>query len=171
MKTSDAIIAELARHVDTVFYLPGGGSSHLVDSLGRSGLRAVCCLHEQGAGFAAVGYAMLHGLGVCITTSGPGATNAVTPCLAAWMDSVPVVFISGQVMRKWLALPGMRSRGVQEGPTIEIVRPITKLAAQITSGEYAVRHLPDWIVTAQAGRPGPVWMDLPQDVQAEEIDV
>lgn len=169
MKTSDLIIAELARHVDTVFYLPGGGSSHLVDSLGRSKLRAVCCLHEQGAGFAAVGYAMLHGLGVCITTSGPGATNAVTPCLAAWMDSVPVVFISGQVMRKWLALPGMRSRGVQEGPTIEIVRAITKDALQPVSGRHAIERLPEMIAYAMAGRAGPVWMDLCQDVQQEEI--
>src|SRR5512138_1628970 len=97
MKTSDAIFEILKQHVDTVFFVPGGGAMHLVDSLGKSGLKAVSCLHEQGAGFAAIGYAMSrNGLGVCLTTSGPGATNAVTPCAAAWMDSVPVLFISGQ---------------------------------------------------------------------------
>lgn len=169
MRTADAIMQILAREVDTVFYLPGGGSGALVDALGQSGMRAVCCLHEAGAGFAAVGYAMLHGLGVCITTSGPGATNAVTPCLAAWMDSVPVVFISGQVMRKWLALPGMRSRGVQEGPTVEIVSPITKYARQPISGTTALMAIKDAIRIAREGRPGPCWLDIPMDVQQEEI--
>jgi len=71
MRLADAIMARLAKEVDTVFYLPGGGSGALVDALGYPGC-AVCCLHEQGAGFAAVGYAMIHGFGVCLTTSGPG---------------------------------------------------------------------------------------------------
>jgi acetolactate synthase-1/2/3 large subunit len=169
MRTADAIMARLAREVDTVFYLPGGGSGALVDALGLSGMRAVCCLHEQGAGYAAVGYAMIRGFGVCMTTSGPGATNAVTPCLAAWMDSVPVLFISGQVMRKWLALPGMRSRGVQEGPTVDIVRAITKSADMPMSGADALAILEDAITLAKAGRAGPVWLDVPMDVQQEEI--
>lgn len=169
MKTSDAIWETLSKYIDTVFYLPGGGAAHLVDSLGKANLHAVCCLHEQGAGYAAVSYAMHRGLGVCLTTSGPGATNAVTPCLAAWMDSVPVVFISGQVMRKWQALPGMRSRGVQEGPTVEIVKPITKMAACATDGMDALDLLDEMIRAAREGRPGPVWLDVPMDVQAEEI--
>jgi len=78
------------------------------------------------------------------------------------------VFISGQVMRKWLALPGMRSRGVQEGPTIEIVSPITKYARQPTSGETALLALKDAIQIAREGRAGPCWIDICQDVQAEE---
>lgn len=169
MRTADALMQLLANEVDTVFYLPGGGSSYMVDALSKSGLKAVCCTHEQGAGYAAVGYAMTNGLGVCLTTSGPGATNAVTPCLAAWMDSVPVVFMSGQVMRKWLALPDMRFRGVQEGPTIAIVSPITKMAALAMSGDEAVGLLDKMIDIAKRGRPGPVWLDVPMDVQAEEL--
>jgi acetolactate synthase-1/2/3 large subunit len=166
MRVADAIWKRLASEVDTVFYLPGGMCGPLVDALGQSGLRAVCCLHEQGAGFAAVGYAQHHGFGVCLTTSGPGATNAMTPCLAAWMDSVPVLFISGQVMVKWLALPGMRTRGTQEGPTIDMARPITKMAAQMR--EYD----PLWDVmidVCRHDRPGPVWLSIPMDVQAADV--
>lgn len=169
MRTADAIWNVLKQHVDTVFYLPGGGCGPLVDALGQSGLALVCCPHEQVAGGAAVGYAMLRGLGVCLVTSGPGATNAVTPCLAAWMDSVPVVFISGQVMRKWAALPEMRFRGTQEGPTIAMVTPITKRAKLATSGLDAITHLQEFIKVARAGRPGPCWLDIPQDVQSEEV--
>src|SRR3990172_2242148 len=128
MRVADAIFERLKQEVDTIFYLPGGGSGPLVDALGASGLRAVCCLHEQGCGYAAVGYAQYHGFGVCLVTSGPGVTNAMTPCLAAWVDSVPVLFISGQVMTRWLALDGMRRRGTQEAPTIAMVRPIVKIA-------------------------------------------
>jgi acetolactate synthase I/II/III large subunit len=169
MRCADALMNVLSQYVDTVFYLPGGGSGPLVDALGRSNLRGVCCLHEQGAGFAAVGYSMLRGLGVCLTTSGPGATNAVTPCLAAWLDSVPVVFISGQVMRKWAAAAGQRSFGVQEAPTQEIVRPITKFVHRPTSGRDAVNTLRTMILIAKNERPGPVWLDVPQDVQMEEV--
>lgn len=166
---AEAIWTRLQREVEHVFYVPGGGCGPLVDALGRSRLRAVSCLHEQGAGYAAVGYAQQRGFGVCLTTSGPGATNAVTPCLAAWLDSVPVLFISGQVMVKWLALPGMRSRGTQEGPTLDITRPITKMAVQPHNGMAALVALDTLIDRARQGRPGPVWLDMPQDVQAEEI--
>lgn len=168
MRTADAIFARLAREVDTVFYLPGGGASFLVDALGLSGLRGVCCLHEQGAGYAAAAYAMLRGVGVCLTTSGPGASNAITPCLAAWVDSVPVIFISGQVQVRWLA-NGQRSKGVQEGPIIEMVRPITKYAVQPHTAIETVDALDHALVVAREGRPGPCWIDIPQDVQAAEV--
>lgn len=167
MRVAEMIFQKLSRAVDTVFYLPGGGSCFLVDALGQSGLRAVCCLHEQGAGFAAVGYAMHHGLGVCLTTSGPGATNAITPCLAAWVDSVPVIFISGQVQTRWLA-DGQRSKGVQEGPTVEMVEPITKAAALARNAQQALYWIDKMLVIAREGRPGPCWLDVPQDVQAAE---
>lgn len=169
MRVADAIMHRLGREVDTIFYLPGGGSGAMVDALGRTVLHAVCCLHEQGAGFAAVGYAMTNGLGVCLTTTGPGATNAITPCLAAWMDSVPVIFISGQVMRKWLAMPGMRFRGVQEAPIIDIVKPITKDRCQPITGKFALRRLDELIDIAKSGRAGPVWLDVPMDVQVEYV--
>jgi acetolactate synthase I/II/III large subunit len=168
VRTADMIFKVLAEYVDTVFYLPGGGAGPLVDALGLSGLRAVCCLHEQGAGYAALSYAQHRGLGVCLTTSGPGATNAVTPCLAAWVDSVPVVFISGQVMKKWAAI-GQRSRGTQEGPITDMVRVITKKACKPAYGQGTITALVEMIKTAQSGRPGPVWLDVPMDVQAEEL--
>ena len=167
MRVADAIFQRLKQETDTVFYLPGGGCGPLVDALGVSGLRAVCCLHEQGAGYAAVGYAQHHGFGVCLVTSGPGVTNAMTPCLAAWVDSVPVMFISGQVMLRWLALPGMRSRGTQEGPTIQMVRPITKAAA--LAFDDPLYLLDKLIKIAKEGRAGPTWLDVPMDVQNAEL--
>ena len=109
MRVADAIFERLKQEVDTVFYLPGGGSGPLVDALGASGLRAVCCLHEQGCGYAAVGYAQYHGFGVCLVTSGPGISNCATPIAAAWVDSVPILVVSGQVMLRWLAMPWMPS--------------------------------------------------------------
>ena len=168
MRIADAIMERLKREVDTIFYLPGGGCGPLVDALGQSGLRAVCCLHEQGAGFAAVGYAQHHGFGVCLVTSGPGVTNAMTPCLAAWVDSVPVLFISGQVMMRWLAPEGMRSRGTQEAPTVAMVEPITKWA-WMADKTFEIRQLEQAIEYAQDGRQGPVWLDIPMDVQNAEI--
>jgi len=169
MRVADAVWERLKSEVDVVFYLPGGGCGPLVDALGQSGLKAVCCLHEQGAGYAAVGYAQHHGFGVCLTTSGPGATNAITPCLAAWLDSVPVLFISGQVATKWMALPGMRSRGTQEGPTISMVTPITKMAYPSVMAELTVDSVGLMVKTCKSGRPGPCWLDIPMDVQAADV--
>lgn len=168
-KTSDAIFDILRGYVDTVFFVPGGGAMHLVDSLGRSGLRHISMLHEQGAAVAACGYAQArNGLGVCLVTSGPGATNAITGCAAAWMDSLPVLFISGQSILN--PNEDLRVRGVQMVDIIKIVKPITK---------YAIQLLPiltwnkEWIESLSgyclSGRPGPCWLDVPLDVQAEEI--
>ena len=173
MKTSDAIFDILKGYVDTVFFVAGGGAMHLVDSLGRSGLRYVPCLHEQGAGFAALGYAMQRkGLGVCLVTSGPGATNAVTPCAAAWMDSVQVLFISGQARSDSLiGDTGLRTRGVQEVDIISIVKPVTKYAYRFNHKNYLIYRdiMRGAAQECLDGRPGPCWLDVPLDVQAEEI--
>lgn len=169
MRLADAIWQRLKQEVDVVYYLPGGGCAPLVDALGQSGIQSVCCLHEQGAGFAAVGYAQHHGFGVCLVTSGPGVTNAITPCLAAWLDSVPVLFIGGQVPSKQLAYVGLRSRGTQEAPTIKLVTPITKKVVMATTGNVAMMFLPLLIKTAREGRQGPVWLDICMDVQSEEV--
>ncbi len=170
MRVADAIFERLKQEVDTVFYLPGGGSGPLVDALGQAfGDRAICCLHEQGGGYAAVGYAQHHGFGVALVTSGPGATNIMTPCLAAWVDSVPLLIISGQVMVKWLALPGMRSRGTQEGPTVDMVRPITKAAHMPTVAMSALANLETFIEMTKEPRCGPCWLDVPMDVQAADV--
>lgn len=172
MRTSDAIFDYLKRAgVECVFLVPGGGAMHLVDSLGRSGIPYVACLHEQGAGYAALGYAQVTGkVGVCLVTSGPGATNAVTPCAAAWVDSVPVLFISGQANSKTLA-QGQRSRGQQEIGIIEMVDPICKYCGEPFEGEMVMVALDDMFETCLDGRPGPCWLSVPLDVQAEEVDV
>jgi acetolactate synthase-1/2/3 large subunit len=170
MRVSDAIWQRLAQEVETVFFLPGGGCGPLVDALGQSGLRSVCCLHEAGAGWAAVAYAQYRGFGVALVTSGPGVTNIMTPCLAAWTDSVPLLIISGQVMVKWLAMPGMRSRGTQEAPTMELVKPITKNARMPVSPSMALIFLDELIDNAKSGRPGPVWLDVPMDIQGAEVE-
>jgi len=169
MNVSQIIWERLKQETEVVFYLPGGGSGPLVDALGASGLRAVCCLHEQGCGYAAVGYAQYHGFGVALVTSGPGVTNILTPVLAAWVDSIALLVISGQVMRKWLALDDMRSRGTQEGPTIEMVRPIVKIAHQPSVSAGILEVLDGMIEIAKEGRPGPVWLDIPQDIQAADV--
>ena len=169
MRVADIIFERLKREVDTVFYLPGGMCATLVDALGQSGIKAVCCLHEQSVGFAAVGYAQHHGFGVCLTTSGPGATNAMTPCLAAWMDSAPVLFISGTVANKWVAIEGMRSRGTQEGKTLDMVRPITKGAVGLITGTQIEHWMDVLIEVCKTPRRGPCWLEIPQDVQAATI--
>ncbi len=168
-RLADAVWRRIAGEVEHVFYLPGGGCGPLVDALGRSGLKAVSCLHEQGAGFAAVAYAQHRGFGVALGTSGPGAANLITPCLAAWVDSVPILFITGQVGADWLALPGMRCRGTQEAPTIEMVKPITKDCGMPMRGRDALAMLDLLIAVARDGRAGPVWLDVPMNVQAEEL--
>jgi acetolactate synthase-1/2/3 large subunit len=174
MKVSDAIFDILKQYVDTVFFVPGGHAAHLVDSLGRSGLKAVSALHEQGAGFMAIGYSQArNGLGVCLTTSGPGATNAITPCAAAWMDSVPVLFISGQAnSTSLIGNSGLRTRGVQEVDIVSLVKPITKFAILFGDGLGAkadVGTMNIYCDYALQARPGPCWLDVPLDVQGMEI--
>jgi acetolactate synthase-1/2/3 large subunit len=169
LRVVEKIFEIVKKYTDTVFYLPGGGSMFLNDALGQSGLRAVSMLHEQGAGYAACGYAAYHGFGVCLVTSGPGATNAVTPCLAAWMDSWPVLFISGQVRTAQLST-GQRCRGPQEADIISIVKPITKLATMLNSVQWSHFTVEQMIQTAKEGRPGPVWLDVPADIQAMEVE-
>jgi len=170
MKTSDAIFDILKDYVDTVFFVPGGGAMHLIDSLGKSGLRHISALHEQGAGFMALGYAQQRkGLGVCLVTSGPGATNALTPCAAAWMDSIPVLFVSGQAKSTTLiGDSGLRVRGVQEVDIISMVEPITKGCYRAKAG-WTVRMLEQAIEYCLSDRQGPCWLDVPLDVQAEEV--
>jgi len=170
MKLSDYVIQRVAEQVDTVFFVPGGGCMHLVDSLGLSGLHAVSMLHEQGAGFAAQAYAMYHGFGVCLVTSGPGATNAITPVAAAWMDSYPMLVISGQAKTDTLKKDmGIRSFGSQEVDIIPVVKSITKYAVSVLDGNDIQNVMDTAFRESITGRPGPVWIDIPQDIQAVEI--
>ena len=170
MRLADAIFQRLKSETDVVFLIPGGSSMFLVDALGHSGIRHISPLHEQSAGIMAIGYAMASGkLGVVLTISGPGATNAITPCLAAWNDSVSVLFISGQARTEYLQ-GNTRARGPQPGDIISIVKPITKLAYQPeTSGHDCMMALDKMIELCMTGRKGPSWLSVPLDLQAAEL--
>ncbi len=169
MKLSNKIWEIVSEYTGHVFYVPGGGAMHLVDSLADyPKLERVSMLHEQGAAYAACMYARYTGrLGVCLVTSGPGATNAISGCAAAWMDSYPVLFISGQAKTSTLVGDtGIRTRGNQEITIVDIVKPITKAVIQVTPQI----SLKEYIEVALSGRPGPVWLDVPMDVQAMEVE-
>ena len=173
VRLADYVMQYLAdKGVKHVFYLPGGGAMYLVDALGlNKDLTGIRCLHEQVAGVAADVYAQIKGLGVCLVTSGPGATNAITACAAAWTDSCPTVFISGQVRRDQLiGNTGLRMHGIQEVDIIPMVCPITKYAMRVMNPEYIKIALDRAVFSAMTGRRGPAWLDIPQDVQAAEID-
>jgi acetolactate synthase-1/2/3 large subunit len=174
MKLSDYVMQFLVeRQVDRVFVVPGGAAMHLDDSLaGAQSLEFVATLHEQAAAIAAEGHAKTTGrIGVALVTAGPGGTNAVTGVAGAWLDSSPVLFLSGQVKRSDLAASrGVRSFGVQEVDIVSIVRPITKYAALVTEPSRIRFELEKAHHLATTGRPGPVWLDLPLDVQGAEIE-
>lgn len=169
MRVADAIFERLKQETDTVYFVPGGGAMFLVDALGRSGLRHVSMIHEQGAGIAAVGHAMVGGLGVCLVTSGPGATNAITACLSAWTDSVPVLFISGQARTEQINASTARAKGLQYADIVKMVKPITKQAYEPQSGVDCLMALDEMIVECTTGRRGPCWLSVPQDVQGAEV--
>lgn len=158
--------------VQHVFMLPGGGAMHLVDSLGRSELEYICCLHEQAAAIAAEAYGQhTNGLGVCLTTSGPGATNAITGVTAGWIDSTPMLIVSGQAKRSDLiGDTGVRQIGSQEVQIIDMVKPITKYAVQIMEPREIRYHLERACYEAMNGRPGPAWLSVPLDVQGAMVE-
>ena len=146
---------------------------HLNDSIGHQpGIEVVYNLHEQASAVAAEAYARVNGdLGVALVTSGPGSTNAVTGVLAAWLDSTPVLFLSGQAKRADLKrASGLRQLGSQEVDICSIVRPITKYAVTVEDPERILEHLDVAFNLAHSGRPGPVWLDIPVDVQAAPVD-
>lgn len=174
MKLSDYVVEAIAdTGVKHVFMLPGGGSMHLNDSLGRSErLQFVCNLHEQACAIAADAYGQYtNNLGVCMVTTGPGCTNTLTGVAAAWMDSTPMLVISGQVKRADLCHgKGVRQFGFQEINIVPIVQSITKYAVTITEPNLIRYHIEKAIWLAQNGRPGPSWIDIPLDVQAAKIN-
>ena len=166
MKGSDYVAAFLKDKVGHVFGLQGGAVVHLFDSCERLGPKPIYCHHEQAAGFAAAAYSRVHGFGACIVTTGPGATNALTPLLGAWQDSLPVMFISGQQRSQHLSygLP-VRQVGTQESPIVDIVDRITKDAVCVRNVRELRETLDDLYAIAIGSRPGPVWLDIPLDVQ------
>jgi len=180
IKLSDYVIQFVAAQgVKHVFLVTGGGAMHLNESLSRCAeLEAVCNSHEQASAIAAESYAKAtNHLGVCLVTTGPGGTNTVTGVAGAWLDSTPVFFISGQDTRPDGMFHadgtprGMRQLGVQEVDIVSIVRPITKYAVTITEPCSIRYHMERALHEATGGRPGPVWIDIPLDVQAAQIDL
>lgn len=176
MKLSDYLVEYLEKITDSVFLLSGGGIMHLVDSLSKSKLNLYCCHHEQACAIAAEGYARIKNkVGVAVVTTGPGGTNAITGVAGAWLDSIPMLVISGQVKRDNLlprqnGQPLIRQIGFQEINIIDLVKPITKYTVMIEDEKEILYHLEKAIYLATHGRPGPVWLDIPLDVQAIEID-
>src|SRR5437764_1097015 len=167
---ADILVQCLLNHgVEVVFAYPGGASMPIHQALTRvsSRLRTILPRHEQGGGFAAEGYARSTGrVGVCVATSGPGATNLVT-CLAdAKMDSVPLVAITGQVGTAVIGTDAF-----QETPIVELCRAITKHHYLVTRTEDICRIIKEAFYIASTGRPGPVIVDIPKDVQVRQIVV
>src|SRR6201990_2058698 len=166
MRAVDALMECLkAEGVDVVFGLPGGANLPTYDAFYDAGIRHILVRHEAGGGHAAEGYAKATGkVGVSLGTSGPGATNLITPITDAMMDSVPVVFITGQVRTKLLGTDGF-----QEADTIGITMPIVKHSFMIQHPLELPRSIHEAFHIARTGRPGPVVVDIPQDLSRADI--
>ena len=178
IKTSDFLFKYLVEKygITDVFLVTGGGAMHLNDSIGRNpDIRYICNHHEQASAIAAEGYYRASGK-LCVTnvTTGPGGTNAVTGVLGQWTDSIPALYISGQVKQSTTihACPDLHLRqlGDQEANIIDIVKPITKFAEMITDANDIKYYVDKAVYLATHGRPGPVWIDIPLDVQAALIE-
>lgn len=177
IKVTDYIVKRLSEHgIKDVFMISGGGAMHLNDSVGRSNeVKYICNEHEQASAIGAEGYFRASGkLTAVIVTTGPGGTNTITGVIGQWLDSIPVIYISGQVKFETCIDScreiGLRQLGDQEINIIDIVKPITKYAEMIKD-PYDVKKIIDRAVyIAQSGRPGPVWVDVPLNIQGALID-
>ncbi|MBT5469315.1 MAG: hypothetical protein HOK41_01810, partial [Nitrospina sp.] len=173
MKVSDYIFSELAAlGVKDVFTVSGGAAMHLLDSLGTNkDINHISTHHEQAAAMAAEGNARITGKpGVTLVTSGPGGTNALTGVCGAWIDSIPTIFLSGQVTSNTLIEgTGLRQFGIQESDIVSMVKSVTKYAVVLKDPNQVKYHLQKAIYLATTGRPGPVWLDIPLDIQSKHI--
>ncbi|HXM10298.1 MAG TPA: thiamine pyrophosphate-binding protein [Terriglobales bacterium] len=179
MRVADYVMSFVAQQgVKHVFLLTGGGAMHLNDALAKcSDLTFVCNHHEQASAIAAENYSKAtNNLGVALVTTGPGGTNAITGVAGAWLDSTAMLVLSGQVKRAdRMYRPdgtplGVRQRGSQEVDIVALVKPITKYARTIEDPESIRYHLEKAAYLARTGRPGPVWIDIPIDVQAAPVE-
>src|ERR1700727_2073413 len=162
MKGSDILIACLEREgVEAIFAYPGGASMEFHQELTKSTIRTILPRHEQGGAFAAAGYARATGRGgVCMATSGPGATNLVTAIADAYMDSIPLVVITGQVPQAMIG-----KGGFQETDFFGMTLPIVKHSYLVTDVAEIPRVIKEAFYIAQSGRPGPVVVDVPKNIQ------
>lgn len=175
MKVSDLVFDFISsKGIDTVFTVSGGGCMHLIDSLGKNkNLKYVCNHHEQACALAAEGYARVSNVPGCIlVTTGPGGTNAITGVLCAYQDSIPMIVISGQVPSDQLSIgTGCRQIGQQEYNIVDTVKPMTKYSITVTDKDTILFHLQKAYYLATSGRPGPIWIDIPLDIQSSDVDV
>ncbi len=176
MRLSDYVMQRLAEaNVKRVFQVTGRGALFLSDALAKSkDLEATSMHHEQSCAFASIGFAeQSGGLGACLVSTGCAATNAITGLLSAWQDGVPCIFISGQnILRETSRFTGiaLRTYGQQEADIISMVAPITKFATMITTPEEIVKVMDIALFEAESGRKGPVWIDIPLDLQSAQIE-
>lgn len=178
IKVSDFIFKHLVEkhNIHHCFLVTGGGAMHLNDSIGHTeGLTYICNHHEQASAIAQEGYFRASGK-MCVTnvTTGPGGTNAITGVLGQYLDSIPAIYISGQIKtvtykNTYPELP-LRQLGDQEADIVAVVTPITKYAKTVTDPTEILYELDKAMYLALNGRPGPVWLDIPLDVQAAMVD-
>jgi len=177
IRVSDVIVDYIYKlGVDTIFTVTGGGAMFLNDAVAaHPEMKVVCNHHEQACAMAAVGYAkQRNGYASAIVTTGCGATNAITGLLDAWQDNVPCFFVSGQVKRKetcYNASVPLRQFGVQEANIVAVVKPLTKYAFMLNEPQDVLYELEKMSFMARTGRPGPVWLDVPLDVQGAMVDI
>lgn len=172
MKLAEALAKFLEyqglRHV---FGVSGGASLHLIHGIcDATNIKFIPTAHEQGAGFAADAYARLTGLGCAVVTSGPGATNLVTAIATSYYDSVPVLYISGQVAtHRFGSQFGVRQYGFQETPIVDMVRCVTKYAIQVLEPDALLSCFRTCLMEMTMGRKGPGLIDIPDDLQRADI--
>ena len=171
MKLAIAIAEALKEHgLRHVFGVSGGANLHLIHAIYDTKIQFVPTAHEQGASFAADGYARVSGFGCALATSGPGATNLITGIATSYYDSIPVLYLTGNVATdRFGSRLGVRQYGFQDTPIVEMVRGITKEAIQLAEPRMAIKILHALIKAARAGRPGPVLFDVPDDLQRAQI--
>ena len=174
IKVSDFVVKYLVeKGIHDIFLVSGGGIMYMLDSVGSNpDMTYYCNYHEQACAISAEGYARISGgIGACLVTTGPGGTNALSGVASAWVDSIPIIVLSGQVRSDLIAdYTKIRQMGPQEGNVVEMARPVTKYAATLLDPQKVSYELGKAFYLAVSGRPGPVWIDFPLDVQRAEID-
>ena len=172
MKLAEAVAKSIeSQGITHVFGVNGGANLHLIHGIAdATAIRFIPTTHECNAGFAADAYARLRGIGCALATSGPGATNLITAVATSYYDSVPVLYITGNVATHRFGAPlGVRQYGFQETPIVDMVKKITKYATLVLVPELILPVLEEAVERAISGRKGPVLIDIPDDIQRADV--
>ena len=172
-KLSDYVFDFLKKKgVDIGFSVSGGAAAHLLDSSKKNGFKLIPNYHEQASAMCAEGFARITNRpALVLVTNGPGSSNTITGVVGAYQDSIPMIIISGQVPTRQTLQPGLRQLGVQELDIIPIIKSITKYSIQVRNKDDIKFHLEKAYYLTNNGRKGPVWLDIPLDIQASFINV